>query len=87
MCPCGESFMSGHNLFIHSPLLATERQMTTKNGLEIESNLYASMMSAKNIDKTKTIHFLQTTGLWYRRYWEEVQDMRMGQPQWRMTKI
>jgi hypothetical protein len=36
--------------------------MTTKNGLEIESNLYTSMMGAK-----ATIYFLQTTGLGYRK--------------------
>jgi hypothetical protein len=47
-CPCGEGFMSGHHLFIHYRLLATERlKMTTKNGLEIESNLYTSMNDVK----------------------------------------
>jgi hypothetical protein len=39
--------------------------MTTKNGLEFESNLYTPMMGAKAINKT--IHFLQTTGLGYRK--------------------
>jgi hypothetical protein len=58
--------MSGHHLFIHCRLLATERlKMTTKNGLEIESNLYTSMMGAKAIHKT--IHFLPTMGLGYRK--------------------
>jgi hypothetical protein len=60
--------MSGHHLFIHCRLLAAERlKMTTKNGLEIESNLYTSMMGA---NANKTIHFLQTTGLWYRKIFE-----------------
>jgi hypothetical protein len=40
-------------------------QHLSKNGLEIESNLYTSMMGAKAINKT--IHFLQTTGLGYRK--------------------
>jgi hypothetical protein len=58
--------MSGHHLFIHCRLLAAERlKITTKNGLEIESNLYTSMMGAKAINKT--IYFLQTTGLGYRK--------------------
>jgi hypothetical protein len=64
-CPCGEGFMSGHHLFIHCRLLAAERlKLTTKSGLEIESNIYTSMMGAKAINKI--IHFLQTTGLGYR---------------------
>jgi hypothetical protein len=63
-CPYREGFMSCH-LVIYCCLLAAERlKMTTKNGLEIESNLYTSMLGAKAINKT--IHFLQTRGLGYR---------------------
>jgi hypothetical protein len=58
--------MSGHHLFIYCRLLAAERlKMTTKNGLEIESNLYTSVMNAKAINKT--IHSPQTTGLGYKK--------------------
>jgi hypothetical protein len=42
--------------------------MTTKNRLGIDSNLYTSMMSAKTVNKT--ICFLQTTGLRYRKIFE-----------------
>jgi hypothetical protein len=68
-CPCGEGLMGGHHLFIHCRLLATERfKITTKNRLEIESNLYTLMMNAKTANKT--IRFLQTTGLGYRKIFE-----------------
>jgi hypothetical protein len=55
-CPYGEGFRSGHHLFIHCRLLAAERlKMTTKNGLEIESNLYTSMMGAKATQQNHTL--------------------------------
>jgi hypothetical protein len=41
--------------------------MTLKNGLDIELNLYTSMMGANLKATNKTIHFLKTTGLGYRK--------------------
>jgi hypothetical protein len=38
-----------------------KRRRRMENRLEIESNLYTSMMSAKTVNKT--IRFLQTTGV------------------------
>jgi hypothetical protein len=68
--------MSGYHLF-HCRILATERlKMTIKNRLEMEPNLYTSMMSAKTINKT--IRFLQTISLRYRKIFETDTDKGEG---------